>query len=529
MLNVQLPKGASAIRSIMSGEYIPTYLMGGVGTPVQQSLSMQEDAEEQARQSEYLVSRERYDGHHSTKLTARGRQYMLSDGDEDGDVNINVEKLIVDIQAARLKVTGIDAGESGQGETLWEYWRDNRMDAKQGIIHTAALRDGDVYLMVQWDNEEKRPECTVELACAGGEGAKVVYDNETGKPSHASKRWKTVVNGQKARRLNLYFADHIEKYLGSDGNYGESWSPYLLDGGIETQGSIGTCGWHWWTDTGASTGEPLGIPIVHFKNRDQGYHYGQSEMISARPIQNGINKLFVDGMQESDYSAGRILFARGEGWGSLEVHPGVLLHSPDPNSALEAIEGQSPDGALKMKDSLTLDAARVTQTPGSAVQITAERPAEGTLQQEESGLIAKTEKCQTDFGNTYEDMFKRFRVLHNAYSGKPKMDPKQRIETVWKEAQTRNEKAHLETLTMKKALGVPEEQIWREMGYNDGQIASFKAIKFKAEQRAIRDRLSILALPPGQPTGGPNDAPTQPAGTGQAAGQPAIGAAAKAA
>ena len=44
------------------------------------------------------------------------------------------------------------------------------------------------------------------------------------------------------------------------------------------------------------------------------------------------------------------------------------------------------------------------------------------------------------------------------------------IKTTWDDPETRNEQAHLETLKAKVELGVTKHQIWRELGYTQGQI-----------------------------------------------------------
>lgn len=46
----------------------------------------------------------------------------------------------------------------------------------------------------------------------------------------------------------------------------------------------------------------------------------------------------------------------------------------------------------------------------------------------------------------------------------------ERFEVGWDDPNTRNEVAFLESLEKKAALGVSQEQLWREMGYDQEQI-----------------------------------------------------------
>jgi hypothetical protein len=488
MPSMKLPTGQSAINSILDATYIPNYTVSA-------SYLHHLTNDETARQNNYIKYREYYDGDHDTLLNERLKKFLSVKGDEE-EFNFNLCPIVVDALAERLKVTGFDTGDSDQGQTMWEWWDANNMDGKQGIVHMSAVRDGDHYTLVEWDNDNKRPKLSNELACTGGEGVKVHYSQENkGEIDYASKRWiaKTGDGAGKFRRMNLYFDDHVEKYQSSEGEYEGNWRPYIdppMPGaavGTEQPGELGACGWYWWTDTGEQSGKPLGVPIVHFKNKDQGYDWGQSELKDIIPQQNALNKSVIDLLASSDVAAFRILVGRGDKWNALSIYPGVIANSEKPPSEadLTAIEGEDPAKLIAVVDKFTMTIAQVSRTPISYFQTSKERPAEGTLQQEESGLVAKAEKCQTDFGNSWERMMVIARRLANAF-GNAKMDEEQSIDVQWKEAQTRNELQHLQVLLLKQQLGVPHKQIWREMGYNDKQIAEFEKLKLKAAALAVR-------------------------------------------
>jgi hypothetical protein len=501
---LKLPTGMSAVNQILNGDYISKNL-------IHQSYMQHLVNLEETRQADYIKYREYYDGDHETMLTARQKAFLQVKGDDE-DFSLNLCRVIVNAPVERLEVTGIDAGDSGQGETLWQWARDNRLDGLQGIVHTAAIRDGDAFVLVEWNNEEQRPEWSFELACAGNEGVKVHYSKEKrGKIEFASKRWIVEFGGsdQKMRRINLYFADHIEKYQSGDSVNEGNWQPYLDEGAEELPGVFGMCGWHDWI---TKDGKPIGVPVIHFKNRDQGYDYGQSELKSIIPIQNALNKSEIDLIATSDLSAFRILVGTGKGWNGINLYPGMLVGIEDPEAALTALPGENPVPLIAVKNSFIEDAAAVSQTPLSRLRTTGQHPSAEAQQAEEAGLIAKVKKCQQDFGNSWEHVFKVSRALYNAYSGK-QIDAAQRIEAQWKEPQTRNEQAHLATLEAKKRLGVPDEQIWREMGYNDEQIRQFKKTKMLEAAMAVRQQAK--QLPAGQ---GVNNGNTT---TGQRSAEPA--------
>lgn len=465
---------------------MPDYIRQPHNYPEESYLAWLFDREATLQES-YTQYREYYDGDQDTQLTDRQRAFLeLKAGQE---FNLNLCPIVVDSLAERLVVTGFDAGD--QGEQLWEWWAENRMDAESGITHTAAVRDGDAYVLVEYDNEEKRPSFTFEMACADGEGVKVHYDRENRKKIlFASKRWRTEQGPDKGklRRLNLYFEDHIEKYYSHSDEKESNWLPYLKDEGAEEkEGVEGPCGWQWWTENGREGGKPLGVPVVHFKNRDQGYDRGQSELKDVLPLQNAANKSVIDLVAAADTSGFRVYKLIGDAGTSLELYPGAVVVIPNPEADFGAIPGEDLKSMIEVKDSFAIDVARVTRTPLSNFQISGQMPAEGAEKQREAGLVSKVEDRQVTFGNAWEDVMKIARRLHNVFGTGEKLDEDERIETQWKDAQTRNEREHLEALKLKAELGVPTKQLWREMGYNEEQIAEFEAYFAQKRQETVED------------------------------------------
>lgn len=455
---------------------------------------------EQATQRNYKLYRDYYDGLHATQISERIRRFLNVKGDVE--FNINYCPIVVDALAERLKVTGFDAGD--QGEVMWEWWRDNRMDAQQGVVHLGAIRDGDFFELVEWDNDEGRPCFSFEMACADGEGVKVHYSKEKrNKIEYASKRWK--MGDGRNRRLNLYFEDHVEKYISASAGREGDWQPYIeqgddRDGSVIMPGVFGNCGWLWWTDNQAESGKPIGVPIVHFKNRDQGYDLGQSELANVIPIQNALNKSMIDLIGAADTSGFPMYVGTGADWSDTRVGPGRVTYSTDPAAKFGKLDSSDLKPMIEVKDTFAIEIARVTRTPISYFQAGGQMPAEGTLQQQEVGLVAKGEKCNVDYGNAWEDMMKIARRLNNVFGGSAKMDEKQRIEAQWKPMQTRNELEHIQTLTLKKQLlgSGGDEIIWGEMGYDADQIAKLMRAKIKNARVFASAAPTAGALPNGE-------------------------------
>jgi hypothetical protein len=418
------------------------------------------------RADNYRVYREYYDGDHDTLLTDRQRHYLsLKSGT---DFRANYCPIVVDALAERLVVTGLEC--EGQAEILWGWWVGGRLDGLQAVLHTAAVRDGDAYVIVEWDDARQQPAFFFEMAEADGEGVKAIYDEATNRPVMAVKRWR-IRNGAGAgymRRMNVYHPDRVEKYVSNDKQAGGMWQRW------EEEGQP------WplpWLD---AAGAPLGLPVIHFKNRDQGYNYGQSELKDVIPLQNALNKTVIDLLAAADTTSFRIYWMVGDDPSDIAVAPGSWVYSPRPAAGPDAtamgyFPGEDLGNLINLKDSFAIEIARVSRTPVSYFQVSGQRPAEGTLKQEESGLVGRARARQIAFGNSWEDAFALARRLWNAFGPGPELDESVPINCVWRDAESRNEKALLETLMLKKNLGVPPEKLWSEMGYNAGEIAEMQA------------------------------------------------------
>lgn len=445
--------------------------------PVQYSYLEFLASEEQARQEKVLQFRDYYNGLHSTQLTDRQRAFLeIRRGQE---FNVNYCTIPVDALAERLSITGFAV--EGQERIFQAWWDDNHADSLQGQVHTAAIRDGDAFVLVEWDNENQRPALSLELSRAGGVGMWICYDQETSKPVYAAKQW-TIDRGTgvgKMRRRNVYYPDRIEKYFSHNDVWGGNWQRY----------DDGSGQWpRWWTDNGAENGKPLGIPVFHFKHNDQGYTTGQSALEDVVPLQNALNKAIIDLLAAADTTAFRIYWMLGDDPSNLRIGPGAWVWSqiphnaPDGGVSLGYFPGENLDYLIRLKDSFALEIARVTRTPLSYFQISGDRPAEGTLKQEESGLVAKAHKAQVDFGNVWEQVLAMCRRLWNVFGdatlieGYTELDESVPITVYWKDAQTRNEREVLETLKIKReALRIPLEVLWREAGYSADEVEEMKA------------------------------------------------------
>ena len=451
------------------------------------------------RESYYVLYRDMYDGDHGAQLSDRQAAYLQVE--KTVEFSANHCTTVVDAVAERLKVTGFKS--DAVASTLWEWWGANRMDALQGVVHLSVVRDGDTFLMVSWDNELARPVFSHELAYNGAEGVRVVYSTEhRRKMEYATKVWKTVliVDGEavEGTRLNIYYPDALYKYVTTGDITGNAdWEEYKSDEDSR-----------WPIPWVSPKGEPLGIPIVHFRNRDQGMLRGQSELKSVVPLQRALNKAIIDLLAAADTTAFRIFWMLGGNPSSLELAPGHWVHSDKPPGGPDGAQfgyfaGEDLGPLISFSDAFVMEIARVSRTPITYFQLSGHRPAEGTLKQEEAGLVAKVNKCQTDFGNTWEDAMLIALRLSEAFGAGEgaSLAEGEVLSCLWQEAETRNASDHLKALQLKADLGIPREVLWAEMSYSQEEIEAMKELADKEADEAIakaQARMQIQARILGQ-------------------------------
>jgi hypothetical protein len=433
--------------------------------------------EEMARQRAILKARQYHDGAQVTFLTERLRQFLAVDASTV--FRMNVCRGVVMAVAERLIVNGFSCADEteydGTTQAQWAQtvWQQSDMDEKADDVHEDALAESEHFVIVDWDTENARPRFTPHPrfvdAQVGGDsfGVKMVYpdDDYNQAPLYAVKRWTDDSDGRNAhQRMTLYYPDRVEKYVMD----GARWVAIRDDG--DTAWPIV------WSD---KHGKPLGIPVIHFRNRKL-----RAENWDAIPLQDAINKSLIDLLAGADTSAFRILYALGfipttdgnapkdDGSNLLAVEPGGFVWTTKSRSEAEfgAIDPADLGKLLDVLQQLVMWMSVVTDTPASRYQFSGHIAAEGTLKEQQEPLLAKVRKRQVSFGNAWARCMAMARRLSNTF-GNTDFDESFAFTTLWADAQPRNEKDHIETVVLKREkLGITQEQAWREADYDEETI-----------------------------------------------------------
>lgn len=200
-----------------------------------------------------------------------------------GGFDLNLARRAVDAVLDRMVITAVHVpNDEGAMRALVDtVWTPNRMHRYAKQVHWAALTYGDAYLIV-WPGED---DGTVEMHYNSPVSTRVFYDPENPRvKSHAAKMWTIGARDQIVTRVNLFYADRIEKWTTKPGSRAcedVDFIPYEEDG----------ADWPLVNDTGQ-------VPVFHFRTADP---YGRPEHRGAFGPQNALTKLSATLMATIDY------------------------------------------------------------------------------------------------------------------------------------------------------------------------------------------------------------------------------------
>jgi hypothetical protein len=393
--------------------------------------------------------RDFYDGDHPANMTTEMRKLLrVKSTLSGGEFNDNYMQIVVDTMADRVALDAIVADNQPATQWAQDVLEANNIDELQGDIHDAAIRDGETFLMVSWDNEEQRVVLTHELAYDGTSGMLVLYrSSDLPIMEAAIKIWvMTAEDGGIADtvRMNVYYPNRICKFISRDGT---SFVPYD-DPAMPPEETPGE---YAWTD---KNGQPLGIPVIPFRNRGR-KNQGLSELANAIPLQNALNRILHSVVMTSELAAFVIRWIKGAP-APRDLTPGMIVAFGETGLSIEqaaAIDTGAWDAGdmsqqLATAQWITNEIGKVTRTP--APEFAGSDGASGeALKQREIGLLGKVKRFQIKAGASWATVVKTAYAVQSAYGNLPIAAT--RFYAKWKDAEIRNDQ-----MTVDNALKIAD-------------------------------------------------------------------------
>jgi hypothetical protein len=428
------------------------------------------------------------EGDHRAKLTPEMREMLRISGSVLDTFTLNYCDLVIAKMGDRLTVAGIEADNKAGSDWAAELLGANRIDGLQMDVHDASLRDG-ITFVIAAPREDGSVMLAHELCWDGDTGMIPVYDRMGKQIVAAVKVWYEQALD---RRVNIYFADRVEKF---DMDIGGALSVHLDEGPgpdeLRDRGEVN--GVVPWVDLNK---KPLGVPVIPFVNRMKArLSYGISEIASVIPGQDALNRTLVSMVMTAELSAFQIKVARGF-TPPAAVAPGAIITIGADGLTNEQVADMSvlPQASLvpfiSEAQFLIEQMGTISQTPLPG-QMGGDASSGEALKQREIGLLGKVKRFQVKAGNAWEDVLKVAAVVNNAYA-QTRAPQVKRWTCRWEDADIRND-AEVITNAVKMAAIVGEREFLRLVapvwGYDSAKIDAILAEKRLAQA----DQLAALA------------------------------------
>jgi hypothetical protein len=404
--------------------------------------------------------------------------------------------VVVDAVEERLNVTGFRVPETSGGAVAdadaKRIWEDNELDLQSQLAHTDALVQGASYVTVWYrDGAENVPEITVDSAL----GSVVCYHPKFRRRRLAALRSYCGEDGYE--RCELFLPDDVYVFRarsksreGSDPSRAK-WEPDETLAGVDINGRMAN---------------PLGVvPLVELLNRPRLHRASKvgwgahSEIASVIPLQDAVNKLIADLLTASEFAAYPQRTVTG--WEpdqdsatgatvapSWRGGPGQVWWAADPEAKFNQFQAADLSNFVKAVDMVIQHVASISRTPPHYLNSSADRLSGESIKAAETGLVAKVRRRQGQFGAGWEEVMRIAGQISDMPLGKATS-----LETIWADPESRTEAEHVDATLKKQALGVPQRQLWEDLGYTPEQIERFEAMRLDE---------ALLSSPPLPPVPG---------------------------
>jgi hypothetical protein len=251
------------------------------------------------------------------------------------------------------------------------------------------------------------------------------------------------------------------------------------------------------------------VPLVEARNNPSMRAGGQSDLDTAIPLQDAVNKLVCDMLVASEYAAFPQRVLIGIDVPRDENNPAIARRDVEATFSLQRLIALTSDKAsidqfqaadlknyVTAIEPLITHLAAQTRTPPHYLLGQISNASGDALKAAETGLVARVHDKMTFFGEAHEDMM---RLAFRA-TGDTERAAALDAETLWRDPESRSFGELVDGLVKLSTIGVPEEILWERAGFSPQEITRMKGMKVAED---------LLAPPPPAPP----PAPPPPAGT----------------
>lgn len=409
------------------------------------------------KRDDYLLAESYYEGNtDEIHASAAVKRALRKSGDK---FRVNFAKTPVEAVANRLEITGVTTLSAEAKTVVDQTWQHNDLELELTKIITKTLVYGDSYVFVWPDGDD------VEIYYNSPLSTVVVYELENPrKPSFAAKLWPVALaDGKERQRVNLYYADHIEKHISTSERLPFTVKPSDFEPFIDDD-----------TDENGLLPNEFGqIPIFHLSTNDS-----KPEHLAAYGPQDAITKLLITQMASVEsygFPTRWVLQGKQDGIVSLDDEDDTadaLGVGPGEEWILKGVEsvGQfkaaDPSPLISNYREYVRALAAVTETPLHYFENTHTNVSGESLRAAEAPLVKKVRNRQLSIGTSLRKLFIFVLKLNQIDED---------VQLQWRQIESIDTSEQWSINKKKLDAGLPVEQILLEQGYDAKVVAQWKA------------------------------------------------------
>jgi len=214
------------------------------------------------------------------------------------------------------------------------------------------------------------------------------------------------------------------------------------------------------------------VPVVHIQNIAQPLYYeGISDVEPLIPLQDELNTRLSDRASRITFQAFKMYLAKGiEGIENRAVSPGRMWCTDNPDASIEQFGGDSTTPSEDAHITETREALDKTSgvTPvvaGVLKDKIGNLTSSVALRMTLMGMLAKTERKNYAYGQGLKEIAAMIMHLLDVTNIYPNTKDERNFDVIFPGPLPENMLEKLNEAKLKKELGVPTEQVLRELGY----------------------------------------------------------------
>jgi hypothetical protein len=416
-------------------------------------------------QAHYIqIFEDYYAGRHRTAfVTSKFREAF---GDIFKALVSNWCEIVVDAPVERLAVEGFRfADDQEADETAWNIWMANNLPSQSIVAHTEAVKNGMAYVMLE--PGEPIPKITVEHP------AQVYIEYAAGSRTQrlaAIKRWQGV-DGHVY--INVFLPDSVHKWVSKEPR---AFRPLNLQRNKITRPVLRFQESEDFEMRDGSGPNPLGqVPVWEIANRPTMLDGGRSDLTTAIPLQDAINKEIADMILASEFAAfpqrvvtgveiptdeeGKPLADKAE----MKAAISRLWTFEDPDVKIDEFKAADLNNYTNAITLLLQHLAAQTRTPPHYLLGQIVNASGDALKAAETGLVSKVQRKQIDFAEGWSGVMSSALEVVGA-------EMNDNVEVIWKDPEFRSEGEQVDAAVKLATLGVPFEALWERVGATPQQV-----------------------------------------------------------